>query len=537
MNGIDMPKWTSWTKLRKLPLRRVIVVVAAFGIPFTAGFLQCKGAVAVDFYLSASGDDNNPGTRVQPWKSLEKVNGTHLKAGDRVLLESGESFKGSIILDAATSGAPGHPIIIRSTGKKHATIISSGKSAISAICGGIQIHDLTLVGDATEKDKSDGISFCADDKSGAKYRDISIDNVEISGFGGHGIAFTSADDSKPGYENVRITHANVHDNFGTGIFSFDKFRLGKQTYAHKNLYVGDCVVSNNHSGSGIIISGVDGALVEYCRSTGNDGKGGGVGIWAYAASKVTFQYCIASNTTCNNGGDGGGFDLDGGCVDSIVQYCLTYGNEGPGYMHCDFPWAPPTIRNVIRNSISVDDGRKQKGSHFGFGICCWGAGLDDCTIADNITAVTSGDPEDRGFAAYWVAFIKESDEDLKNNKEVQHINGCVFRNNTASISGAGAAFVANDFPGATPANVLFKGNDFQSTANLPAVFLQGKERYATLAAWRSATNQEPHGAVADSELTITAGDAKELKSITDPRKLPKLKWMKIRRTATSNVQQ
>ena len=200
----------------------------------TAAFVLGPGisAGAANYYVSPAGSDSSPGTRSHPWQSLAKINATHLKAGDCVLLASGATFTGSLVLDDTEAGLPGKPIVIRSSGQARATILSPGQTALSAVCGEITIQGLVLKGTAAKKDKKNkdknqGIAFYTEDKRGVKYRGIRIDDVEIVGFGGDGISVGSEGTAGAGYEDVRITRANVHDNYGSGIITFNNVSAGQ----------------------------------------------------------------------------------------------------------------------------------------------------------------------------------------------------------------------------------------------------------------------------------------------------------------------
>ncbi|HEY9363054.1 MAG TPA: right-handed parallel beta-helix repeat-containing protein, partial [Chitinophagaceae bacterium] len=67
-------------------------------------------ANATDYYVSANGNDANNGTSTStPWRTLNKVNSyfSSLQPGDRVLLNRGDVFYGSITVNkSGTSGAP-----------------------------------------------------------------------------------------------------------------------------------------------------------------------------------------------------------------------------------------------------------------------------------------------------------------------------------------------------------------------------------------------------------------------------------------------
>jgi hypothetical protein len=84
---------------------------------------------------------------------------------------------------------------------------------------------------------------------------------------------------------------------------------------------------------------------------------GPVGIWCYEADSVIIQHCISyKNKTAKGAADGGGFDLDGGVTNSVIQYCLSYGNEGSGYGIFQYAGASNWHDNTIRFCISENDG-------------------------------------------------------------------------------------------------------------------------------------------------------------------------------------
>jgi parallel beta-helix repeat protein len=77
----------------------------------------CFTSKATNYYLSESGNDANNGTSTSsPWKTLGKLNSffSSLKPGDNVLLNRGDVFYGTIIINK--SGSSGSPITIGAYG-------------------------------------------------------------------------------------------------------------------------------------------------------------------------------------------------------------------------------------------------------------------------------------------------------------------------------------------------------------------------------------------------------------------------------------
>ena len=190
---------------------------------------------------------------------------------------------------------------------------------------------------------------------------INVDGLEITGFQKSGLNIDYSGD-------VVVKHIFSHENGFAGI-SVGGPDVSKKT--NHNIYIGYCRVENNpgdpsnlnnHSGNGIVVSGCTHVLIEYCTATNNGWdmprKGNGpVGIWAFEADSVIIQHCLSfRNKTSVGGADGGGFDLDGGVTHSIVQYCLSYENQGAGYCLFQYLYASPWHDNIYRYNISENDG-------------------------------------------------------------------------------------------------------------------------------------------------------------------------------------
>src|SRR5678815_626384 len=91
-----------------------------------------------------------------------------------------------------------------------------------------------------------------------------------------------------------------------------------QTHAYSNSGI---PTETPSSGSGIILGGVASGTIEWSVAHDNGWRGNaGVGIWSYASSNILIQHCQSFRNRTAGQVDGGGFDLDGGMTDSIMQY-------------------------------------------------------------------------------------------------------------------------------------------------------------------------------------------------------------------------
>lgn len=317
------------------------------------------------YFVSQSGNDNNKGTFMSPWQTIEKVNQLILKSGDAVYFEGGMTFNGTIRLDSSDSGNLKENILIGSFGGGRA-IINGGKveALVANNCSHLEIRDLIFIGDGRKDGNlSDGVFI-------ASAANIRVDNCEMSGFQHSGLHVRKSSEA-------RITNVYAHNNGFAGIHITGATMNDPVNYDNRNLYIGYCIAENNpgdptvlkgHSGNGILASSVKGGLIEYCEAFNNGWDmpwtgNGPVGIWIWDCTDFKIQYCIAHDNKTNPvAADGGGFDFDGGVSYSVLQYCLSYNNQGPGIGLFEFGAAKPWENNVVRYNISQNDGIINGGS-------------------------------------------------------------------------------------------------------------------------------------------------------------------------------
>jgi hypothetical protein len=323
-------------------------------------------AQATDYYVSPDGNDNNSGTSTsQAWQTIEKVNSTVFAPGDSILFEGGRTFAGSLYFNAADAGTPANPVKISSYGIGRATIssgtLSYGLHAYN--CAGLLITDLIFVGAGPLVSGSGyGLMFKTELSSG-QLEYIHIDNLDVSGYRNRGIAVAGPNGAV--YKDFQLTNTDLHDNGVYGMASWGTWP--PQGYLHQDFYIADCKFYNNrgvpgvspHSGSGIELDSVNGAIIEYCEAYNNgelcNAEGGGpFGIWAWNSSNVVIQFC-ESYLNKTSAGDGGGFDLDGGATSCVMQYNYSHDNYGAGYGVFQIKQVPAHTNNVIRYNISEND--------------------------------------------------------------------------------------------------------------------------------------------------------------------------------------
>ncbi|MEJ7768511.1 MAG: right-handed parallel beta-helix repeat-containing protein [Chitinophagaceae bacterium] len=210
---------------------------------------------------------------------------------------------------------------------------------------------------------------------------ISINHLDIRGFQKAGLLIQVS-------SNIEAKNVYAHENGYAGIAvaginAKDNCRniLIRNCKAENN--PGDPSNLDNHSGNGIIAGFCKNVTIEYCTATNNGWdmprKGNGpVGIWCYEADSVIIQHCISYRSkTAAGAADGGGYDFDGGVTNSIIQYCLSYENEGSAFGIFPYAGASKWQNNTIRYNISENDGNVSA-AHAG--VFVWNSSRDTAQL-------------------------------------------------------------------------------------------------------------------------------------------------------------
>ena len=361
---------------------------------------------AQDYYISPSGDDiaHDGMTVATAWRTIGKVNSRavspRFNGGDRILFEGGQAFTDARLFIYQGGFSDVSRLVIGSYGTGRAILRrahTQNPDLYAAIelsgVAGVTIQDLELAGpglgdfDGTAygslssgswvKGAGCSLSCGSGIKRGLTLRNLVIhgfyNGVSLQGYGSGSV------NGKGGFDDVLIQDCVVYGNDNGGIHT-GSFPEGSK--ANTNIRIINTTVYGNPgqtypsptTGSGIHMGGVTNGLIDGCVAHDNGGKGdaqtggGPVGIWAYDSDRVTIQNCLVYNQkTSANRRDGGGFDLDIGVTNSVIQYCYAYNCYGPGYMICELDGGRTNSDNHIRYNISWRNGQK-KNSQMGSGL-------------------------------------------------------------------------------------------------------------------------------------------------------------------------
>lgn len=456
------------------------------GLIFICLMLIILNIQSETYYIKNNGNDSLNGLSIaNAWKSINKVNSFAFNPNDSVLFEGGFTFYGSIYLQGFINGTKGKSIVFGSFGNGKATISSNNNSGFYAYnneC--ITVQDLIFVGSGYTNNTTIGVCFYLDSTNHKIKKNISIKNLEVSGYYASGISVISwtSDNSRSGYQNIEILNCKVFENGLSGISISGEINTNDTLFSHQNVLIRNCKVFNNHgivgynnhSGNGIIIGQVDSCLIEYCEAFEN-GKNntfsaaGPVGIWAWDSKNVIIQHCYSHHNRTQTK-DGGGFDLDGGVRNSIMQYNYSYDNDGPGFLIAQYTGARPMKNICVRYNISEKDGN-------GLGALIWSGDPTNSVTAEKIDFYNN---------TIWVDTIK----DINVNSAI-----AVFNNYGAmkNIRVANNLFLTKNgvnFVDLNPTvNLKFYNNVYFSFGCL-SKFKDQNSTYNSLNIWRNATQQE-----------------------------------------------
>lgn len=470
-------------KIALLPILFFVFGVLAIGLfVFAAGKKTDKRILAqitgTTYYVSPTGNDGNSGTSASyPWKTIDRLNSVNLQGGDGILFETNQTFDGKLYFDAQDTGTETSPIIVSTYGSSgKATIRNTSDVALFTYnTQGLEFSHLIFQGPGRTNSNKDGVNIYNDLANNTKLRHIYFDDIEVKDFGLNGLSLGGWNGTS-GFENVQISNSSFHDNGKNGLVVY-----GQSLYSNKNVRVFYSRAFNNsgitslstNSGSGIILSSVDGGVIEHSLAWNNGfnctANEGPVGIWAFDSNNITIQHNESYSNRTAGPADGGGFDLDGGVTNSVMQYNYSHDNDGAGFGLYQYSGAPTWNNNTVRYNISQNDGRKNNQA----GIAFWngGSGINNAYIYNNTIFTT---PSLSGSPKAMVFYTTTNNVKVFNN---------IF------IATGGLRIVESL---TQQSSAEFKGNNYYSSGS-PFAIKWNNTTYSSLDAWRTATGFEKNG--------------------------------------------
>ena len=408
---------------RSLRAPRVIALLSA-------ALLLCAAqtAHATTYYVdSVYGSDTSSGTSSStPWKTLAKVNATTFSHGDSILFRAGETWAGQ--LHPLGNGWAGSPITISSYSTGAMPIIDGGSLSGG---GAVYLYNQsywTITGLEVVSDS--GVNnFGTLTTPGVNRSGIFVDNEGAGSVSGITIQYNYVHDvngcfycngydahvnggivvvadganelglfglSLDGYNGVNISHNTVSNLGRTGITFYDNSSGILFSLLPFELSAGVVIQANSVStvdSDGIIVSGTEGALIDHNvvanagqKSIDGSSEPSSIGIWPTRAEDTTVQYNEVYGTLTHTT-DGQGFDVDGVCINTIVQYNYSHDNQGGFLIMEDINNTSSNI--TVRYNLSVNDSYGGLKGVFTFGD---GGVVNGTSIYNNTVYIAAGLP-------------------------------------------------------------------------------------------------------------------------------------------------
>ena len=449
---------------------------AALAVAALAVIQQQQAALAIDYYFHGDGTSGGSGTQVDPYRTLSPANSINFEPGDNVYLSGVFNAPGGgIQLTAQDSGTAANPVSFIGVGPSKPIINAFDSYGFKAMdVGGVDLKNLSIIGNGPASrvtdpgspdlglftNNQDGVRFYTND--GTKKDRIYVDNIHVKGFGINGIK-VGADTGASGFNDVKITNSIFEKNQHAGVNFEGDFHQANRS-AHTNVLISNVRAfdttgragrpNEGNSGSGIVIGQVNGGVIQYSVAK-NNGKenasslGGPVGIWAWDSNDIKIQYNESFQNGTGGHHDGGGFDLDGGVTNSVMQYNYSHDNDGAGFLLAQFENAKPFTGNVIRYNITQNDGRK---NGYG-GIHAFGP-INDTVVYNNtvfMAPAAKDQPGTRDEPSAAVRFRDGSTKDISFYNNLFIIKGAdgdplVFEPDMLELAGADEqTFLSNNY--------------------------------------------------------------------------------------------
>ncbi len=397
----------------------LVRVVAISVAPFLFAHILPAATCYVD--ALAGNDANNGLAPLTAWRTIDRANQPVYAPGDSILLKrgcvwSGPGFK------ARGNGSVAAPITLADYGSAslpRPIIDGVGAHEPAVLLQNVQnwtVRNLELTQhgqtpqalDANNEKGKDadpssdeymravvhvlGLGVAGDPNCGeaCAVRNIRLENLVVRDGSWTGIYASG------GYYQLRTDRYGVVDNLVIqGVESFNHHKAGVEVtctyfktrlYAASNIWVLDSYLHHN-GGDGAMLGPIRNGLLDgnECSYNGRL-RNARLGCWTWDSENTTIQFNESHHNmtplTDGRARDGGGFDLDLGTENGMMQYNWSHDNEGEGFLALGWPigngYSRGESHNIqMRHNVSERDGRKLAG-----GITVFG-GVDPLVICNN----------------------------------------------------------------------------------------------------------------------------------------------------------
>lgn len=436
---------------------------------YKARYFAHAAAASNDYFVDAiAGSDANDGfTPATAWQTITKVNASVFLPGNTISFKRGQTHSGALVVPS--SGSAGLQIVFGDYGSGALPIISSGASSGITIYNlqYITVQNLHFVGSGSGQ----GVNIYKDAVS-AHHQSIKVLDVECESYGtGISIGVGAVN----GYNDVLISNPSCHGN-GTGIFAGSD--TGGDRVITNLIVTGGSVYSNTLNGT--VIGNTTTGEIKFHETYQNGGSSlvGPVGCWMYECTDFIIHDCESHHNESGNGLDGGGFDIDGGCINCTVEYSYAHDNHGPGFFVFCFVGSAATTGAVVRFNVSQNDATSTNSLHAGITVSTAGPSVA-AEIHNNTIYMTTP-------TQYAARFTNNSFTVVAR-----------FTNNIFMTAGAAGGFIDAGTGATIAAGASFFGNDYFGVGNIK----WNAASYASVALWRAAVPaQETIAAVNVSQI-------------------------------------
>jgi hypothetical protein len=426
----------------KTRLKYAVVALAALlvvSLVVCGGMTVPVAAAGTTYYVDcAGGDDGAAGTSTgSAWRTTTRANQQTYGPGDSILFKrgtvcSGEGFK------PTGNGTVAEPITIADYGSGALPQIDGvGEHEPAILLRNVQNYvvrnlDLTQHGQPTcVLDDRHKIASCPGEMIAILHiegrgplgvqacgepcttRNVELDNLVVHDGQWNGVFISGGrydlDHDTYGFvDNVLITNVESYSNWKNGIEASCTY-YKTPIYTTTNVQTFDSYLHDN-GGDGVVYGPVAYGLIDGVEASYNgqliDAR---LGAWMWDSLDVTIQFSESHhNMTPQQDGfarDGGGFDIDLGTVNGMIQYSWSHDNEGEGFLLMTWPIGYGWKRGVtydaqMRYNIGERDAQKLASSIMVFG------GVDPGVIYNNtIYYVAMRDNVPEMFGAYGAPLI------------------------------------------------------------------------------------------------------------------------------------